>query len=369
MHASLRRMVLAGVVAAVSLAVGGCQKARFTESFELAGGKKVDPHTLHAGYEAFMLYCYGCHGEQGDGHGPSSYSMRPPPRDFRQGLFKFAGGPAGTLPTDAALDRTIRRGLHGTPMLAWDIPEVERTAIIQYLKTFKYPEAAKSRWQEEEPTAEIEISPDPWANGKKAEAIEQGKLIYHVQVGGAGCNGCHASYETRETISALSVKANGNKIEEFNPEMYRTTLKATEFARAVNGKGEPLEVEGEAAVYKQLPPDFLFHKVKTAYPVGTIVDKAEYTEARQREDLYRAIGAGVGGAAMPMWKGALSSKEDEKARLEESESNLWALVYYVQSLVEKRGTQDAFALRERLAAQPAIAPAPAPAPEGEKKTQ
>ncbi|MGQ0505234.1 MAG: c-type cytochrome [Myxococcaceae bacterium] len=343
----------AGLVLALT---SGCQKKTFTEPFELAGGKKVDAQTLNDGHEAFMLYCYGCHGKDGDGHGPSSFAMRPPPRDFRQGLFKFSGGPAGTLPEDAVLDRTIRRGLHGTPMLAWDVPERERHAIIQYVKTFKYPEAAKSRWQEEEPTAQIAISPDPWT-GKKAEAVEQGKLVYHVQVGGAGCNGCHASYETRETISALSVKANGNAITDFNPEMYRTTIKATEFARDVNAKGEPLEVDGEAAVYKQLPPDFLFHKVKTAYPVGTIVDQKAYTEEAQREDLYRAIGAGVGGAAMPMWKGALSSKEVEKERLEESERNLWALVYYVQSLVEQRGTANAMALRERLEAQK---PAPTP---------
>ncbi len=362
MQASLRRVVFVGLAAALGLAAAGCEKPRFTAPFELAGGKKVDPHTLNAGYEAFMLYCYGCHGKDGDGHGPASYSMRPPPRDFRQGLFKFAGGPAGTLPTDDVLDRIIRRGLHGTPMLSWDIPEVERKLIIQYIKTFKYPEAEKTRWQEEEPTPQIAISPDPWT-GKQAEAIEQGKLIYHVQVGGAGCSGCHAAYETRETISALSVKANGNAISDFSPEMYRTALKATEFARAVNPKGEPLELDGEAAVYKQLPPDFLFHRAKTAYPVGTIVDKAVYTDARQREDLYVTIGAGVGGAAMPMWKGALSSKADDKEREEESERNLWALVYYVQSLVEKRGTADAFALRERLAAQPApVAPAPEPAP-------
>src|SRR5205823_1867957 len=79
-------------------------------------------------------------------------------------------------------------------------------------------------------------------------------------------------------------------------------------------------------IHKLLPPDFTFARVKTAYPVGTEVNEGElqyveYTEAMQREDLYRTIGVGIGGAAMPGWKGVL---EEEK---------LWGLVYYVQSLV------------------------------------
>src|SRR5262249_50784561 len=64
--------------------------ARWCGPRTFAGGVKADVHTLNAGHEAYMLNCYACHGEKGDGKGPSSYGLRPPPRDFTQGIFKFA---------------------------------------------------------------------------------------------------------------------------------------------------------------------------------------------------------------------------------------------------------------------------------------
>src|SRR6185295_19123410 len=160
---------LALALALVVTGVTGCKdpdryRKEFHEPYKLAGGKTLDPVTLNHGFEAFMLYCYGCHGEKGDGHGPASLAMRPPPRNFQQGIFKFGGVAAGSLPVDDALDRTIRRGLNGTPMLQWDVPAVERKYLIAYIKTLS------TKWQEEEPGAPIEITPDPWKD-KEQEAI------------------------------------------------------------------------------------------------------------------------------------------------------------------------------------------------------
>jgi mono/diheme cytochrome c family protein len=428
--------VVVALVAAVSL---GCKMKEFTESVKLAdkvdkdgnaipnSGETLSPKLLTDGHDAFMLYCYGCHGEKGDGFGPAAPTMRPPPRNFVQALFKFPGTAFGQLPTDAALDRTIRRGLHGTPMLAWDIPDVERKALIAYIKTLS------PRWKTEGVPPEIEIAPDPWKGKSKDEAIALGKQVYHVAQDGAGCSGCHASYEMRADISEMTKKVTGEGVAEFGEEMYRTALKASEYPAPVR-LGErrrgcevylasaPVEVDslsiqvngalidrdtehkagwdfepGEAAksphemakppriaffgetcenIKKDkhpsilatrqlqiLPPDFLFHKVKSAYPVGTMIhegDKGnvEYTEEMQREDLYRTIGVGIGGAAMPGWKGVLP------------EEKLWALVYYVQSLIQQRDTPAAYAMRAKLEGQPKWeAPAPTPAPEPEKKPE
>jgi len=317
-----------------ALLAAGCGK-RFAEPYPLAGGKSIDVKTLNDGHEAFMLYCYGCHGERGDGKGPASPAMRPPPRNFTRGLFKFAGVEAGKLPTDDALERTIRRGLNGTPMLPWDIPDVERKAIVQYVKTLS------PRWQSaDEYATPIEISPDPW-KGRGAEAIARGKQVYHVAVGGAGCSGCHAAYATRAEISSMTQKATGEPVSEFPEEMYRASLRESEYPLEEDEKGEVVKA------YQILPMDFLVNKTKTAYPVGTRVDGRDYTQEMQREDLYRTIGAGIGGAAMPQWKGALP------------EDSLWALVYYVQSLVALRGTPAALALRHSLESQPPWTP-PAP---------
>jgi mono/diheme cytochrome c family protein len=72
------------------------------------------------------------------------------------------------------------------------------------------------------------------------------------------------------------------------------------------------------------------------WPLEKKVEGAEYTPERQREDLYRVIAAGVGGAAMPTWKGAIP------------EENLWALAYYVQTLVNLRDTSEGREFKERL---------------------
>src|SRR5262249_60156378 len=87
----------------------GCAQRRFGEPYKLAAHKSIDAKTLNDGHDAFMLYCYACHGEKGDGTGPSSVSMRPPPRNFTRGLFKFAGVEAGKSPPADAPHPTNRR--------------------------------------------------------------------------------------------------------------------------------------------------------------------------------------------------------------------------------------------------------------------
>ena len=131
----------------------------------------------------------------------------------------------------------------------------------------------------------------------------------------------------------MTQKVTGEPVAEFPEEMYRSSLKESEYPLVEDEKGEMVKA------YQILPPDFLFHKMKTAYPVGTIVEGKVLTAPMQREDLYRTIGAGIGGAAMPQWKGSLP------------EESLWALVYYVQSLVAIRGTPAALELRQKLDSQ------------------
>ena len=62
------------------------------------------------------------------------------------------------------------------------------------------------------------------------------------------------------------------------------------------------------------------------------------------------IGAGIGGTAMPAWKGSLS------------EDDLWSLALYVQSVYALKDTKDGTALRKALENQPAfVAPTADPA--------
>jgi mono/diheme cytochrome c family protein len=303
----------------------GCHAARnaffgqvFTEPMVL-GGTPVSAEVLNDGREAYLLYCQACHGEKGDGRGPAAPGMRPPPRDFTVGTFKFAGAAAGELPNDDTLDAIVRDGLDGTPMLPWDITARERRAVVQYIKTFA------DVWKTQSPGVPIRPDgPDPWRD-RPAEAIALGEKIYHL-LGAeldpvtkeprsilAGCNACHPTYLTRVELADLSQRVLGTQ-SELRPDPHFPARKPSEY-----GAGDQkIDI---------LPTDFLFHPIKNG---------------ARLESLYRSIAAGIGGTAMPQWKGALKDPE------------LWALAHYVRDLASMRGTPRAVSLRGKLAreAQP-----------------
>jgi mono/diheme cytochrome c family protein len=260
------------------------------------GGQTVSAEALTEGERAYVQYCRACHGDKGDGKGPAARGLRPPPRDFTLGTFKFGAVPGGTLPRDEDLERIVRSGLHGTAMLAWDgIPEHKVREIIQYVKTFS------ERWKEEEPGEKIEPTPDPWS-GRGAEAVERGRKLYH---GLAQCNACHPSFEPKPFIQQASKELTGSAISDFREDMYGSVLTDSDFG------------------VKLLPPDFTRSALRSIRPEHRV------------EDLYRVIASGVGGTAMPTWRGSLP------------EEDLWALVHYVESLVALKGTEQAWRLLER----------------------
>lgn len=89
------------------------------------------------GKMAYQNRCIGCHGEKGDGLGPAAKFLDPKPRDFVSGIYKFRSSPLGTLPSDQDLMLTISRGIPNSSMPSFaDVPEQERFAIVEYIKTF-----------------------------------------------------------------------------------------------------------------------------------------------------------------------------------------------------------------------------------------
>lgn len=89
------------------------------------------------GKAAYEKRCAGCHGVKGNGIGEAAAFLNPKPRDFTSGIYKFRSSPIGTLPNDQDLMHTLSKGIPGTSMPSFaDVPEQERFAIVQYLKTF-----------------------------------------------------------------------------------------------------------------------------------------------------------------------------------------------------------------------------------------
>jgi mono/diheme cytochrome c family protein len=291
---------------AIALAGAACRRggpAAPTEALTL-GGRAVPVAALEHGRTVYAQYCRACHGDLGDGKGTAAAGLQPPPRDLRLGVYKFAAVPAGQLPTDDDFVRIIRGGLHGTAMQAWDVPYAELADLIAFVKSFA------PRWRTESAGDPVVASPDPWA-GREPAALERGTRVYH---GLAQCAvACHPAYVTKPEIVAFTKELTKMDVRELRENLYDPVAKDSDYG------------------FKILPPDFTFSPPRAGDAVA---------------DIYRTIGSGIGGTAMPTWKNVLP------------EEDLWALAHYVRSLVELRGTPAATALRKRLLDQPYWSPPP-----------
>jgi heme/copper-type cytochrome/quinol oxidase subunit 3 len=216
------------------------------------------------GRAAYEQYCRPCHGENGDGRGFSSLGLRPPPRDFTHPLIKFGHTVAPQLPPDAALDRIIKKGLNGTAMLPWDVSPEELHDVVQYIKTFS------TDWRTVGQGQVVAVSPDPFGAARAAEAAKLGDRVFHEK----GCASCHERHELKTLDFCLR-------------------WKSADFC---------------SLPVKELPQDLRCDPLRNVYP-GSELD-----------DLYSTIAAGIQGALMPAFKGALP------------EAELWGLAYYIRSL-------------------------------------
>src|SRR6187399_2797008 len=105
MHRLVRSIAIAALLA---IAVWfGTPRARLAA--QPAPGKAV--------YDA---RCAECHGATGKGDGPAAAYLMPRPRDFTTGKYKIRSTETGTSPTDDDLLRSVRQGLYGTAMPAWE---------------------------------------------------------------------------------------------------------------------------------------------------------------------------------------------------------------------------------------------------------
>jgi len=305
--AGMRAVVAA--VASVAFVVACATPARTFRKAQVLGGKKVSARALNNGAAQYVNYCSACHGVNGDGKGPASYALRPPPRDFRQGKYKFAAVSSGQLPNDEDFLRIVQGGLHGTAMLPWsDVPQKDLWDIIQYIKTFS------PRWADGKPGEPVVAGADPWGEAQKTVATTRGSKVYH---GFAQCLLCHPSYEPAEVVNAASMELSKREAQ-MRPDAFHSTLKESDYG------------------VKIMPPDFTRDPIRSG---------------EKLTDLYRTIASGIGGTAMPAWKGALPDED------------IWAMAYYVRSLIEIRDTPAANALKERLiASHPAATVAQVQAP-------
>jgi mono/diheme cytochrome c family protein len=191
----------------------GCKELESPEylSPQTLGGRSISVETLREGRKVYRHRCRACHGDYGDGMGPLGVHQNPQAADLRRGMIKFASVPAGELPLDADIERTLKHGLKGTAMLAWPMEEAEIKAVTQYIKTFSV------RWREELAGTPIVVASDPWGSTQSARAVARGRQVYEEL---ASCNRCHGD-TTRRQQEAPDLKAGVLKTGDSPEALYR----------------------------------------------------------------------------------------------------------------------------------------------------
>lgn len=266
-----------------------CSDSPFHEDKIFAGGVVASKAQLNSGKQIYMEYCMACHGAKGDGNGFASKGMSNPPRNFTLGIFKFGEVLSGDLVHDDTLVNIIKKGLHGSGMLPWDVSEVQAINVVQYIKTF-----APDTWEGKDKTLgeKVKVTKNPYGLARSSSAIQRGKEVYHLE---AQCWTCHRAYSDKAELDAMSMKLNGEKFGDYDEEMYKLKIQESDHG------------------YKNMPPDFTWHAVKSASTV---------------EELYVRIAAGVGGTTMASWFDTIENDD------------IWAVAHYVKSLMDLKDKKE-----------------------------
>jgi mono/diheme cytochrome c family protein len=313
------------------------------------------------GYALFRKHCLHCHGQDGDGRGPTSTFLWPRPRDFRPGLFKFTST-TGDKPTRTDLVRTIVHGLPTTSMPAFeallDPHEVEQVAdYIVFLSLrgqteqrlveeatfdeslFDDPDAARdlvaeitgqlfAQWKPVDQGGDVSVIEPEVARVEPTQAsVVRGRDLFLGQTPEKlQCAGCHGP------------RAEGNgpsfvPLEVFNAVVFR--------GQSIESFDEPtrkLWQEGSLDAWGQpLRPATLNAGSRTDYKGG-----------RRPIDLYWRIAHGIGGAKMPAHLTTLRSDQ------------IWDLVNFVLALPYQPSLLDEPAGRGLGAGTPSPSTAEAP---------
>ncbi len=103
---------------------------------QLIPARAVAQDDVAKGKQVYQTYCLTCHGPTGDGQGPVGKTLKPPPRDFTKGDFKYGGSDQDIF--DVISNGAASKG--GSALMApWGavIPEADRHSLVKYIRTLK----------------------------------------------------------------------------------------------------------------------------------------------------------------------------------------------------------------------------------------
>jgi mono/diheme cytochrome c family protein len=345
------------------------------------------PTEVAGGYGLYRKYCLHCHGTQGGGDGATAPFLFPRPRDYRPGIFKFTStAPSTPKPTREDLRRTIRKGLDGSSMPAFEalLEADEVEGLVDYvvflsmrgeLEKFLIDEAKIADKDDPEgiPSDMIEeltqgvvgkwkdldqlvVNPTKRWSPPSQPSVLRGRDIYlgiNTKGNKVGCIDCHGAHGLGDGSSFVDraiydkVAFRGKSLDVAIAERYKEVVDERKAASLKPGRlhTEPTAPAESFADYEK--------RMKTAWDPGSLdewhnplrpadLTKGVYKGGRRPIDLYWRIAKGINGVKMPAHSSLLPDEE------------IWDVVNFVLALgVEQEPVllKDAEGLRRAFAAK------------------
>ena len=282
---------------------------------------------LQQGREVYTRHCAGCHGTTGDGQGPAAKYLNPPPRDYRQGKFKFNSTPRDNKPRRADLARIIRRGAKGTsmPTFRW-MAQDDLEAVIDYVTLLSSRGEVEFRLMK---VTEQELSEED--NVEPAMIAEQAQFI--AQSWAEADQQIVRPLTPEPQYTQESIDAGAKAFVELN--CYKCHGRDGRGNKAFNvGKDD----WGRVAYAADLTTGMLHG-------------------GRRPVDIYRRIYSGINATPMPAFAQPDSGRGETEAQRSET---IWNLTHFVTSIIEGKPLPaeiiDA-AIKEQIKNRPATEPA------------
>jgi mono/diheme cytochrome c family protein len=260
----------------------------------LLGSPEVSTAHLKQGAGVYERYCLACHGATGDGNGVAAEYLIPKPRDYRRGIFKFTSTTYGSKPLREDLIRTVRRGIRGTSMPAFNLlAPRDLEAVVDYVLVLTHRGELEAELAEE---AEV------------SEAIEPGRVPEMV-----------AAVLNRWATARGQVVYPATPMPAFTTALVDQGKKAFLGMACIQCHGE----DGRGQLATNVGVDAWGNPTKAADLTSGML-----RGGTDPLDIYRHIDAGINGTPMPSFHNSVQA-EPEK---------VWHLVAYVLHVADSRRT-------------------------------
>ncbi len=290
---------------------------------------------LQFGRDLYNRHCMHCHGISGEGTGPTSRYLNPPPRDFRLGIYKYTS----TKPTNKAqiadLSRTVQEGIAGTYMPSFKLlTDDEVSAIVNYVIWLSIRGESEKKMVDElfldySKTAVAERTSEEGGETRE-EVMEELKEYMELDFPDtrefATSSVAEAWEEANLEDAIVTPKtprvADTPESRERGRLLYlgQKTKCATCHGPQGRGNGTATQDFWKNPATNEMYSDRGLHDIWGNLLPPRNLHRGIYRGGRRPIDIYRRLSAGIKGTPMPAFGGSLTDQE------------LWDMVNYVMSL-------------------------------------